>query len=178
MKLNFQSRYKSIPQGGEADLQQFSVLTGLNGTGKSHLLKSILEGNTVVTADDGTQPTAKYLHSIDLVPPATPQSNPNAAIQAYTLLLQWCDQLIPQGAAIADEAQYTQRYPGRVNDARQQQLFPILHRLLKTSFDDGKRALTRFDVRNAVTFDELEKFDDNDPFHQKFSNSFLRYFAD
>ena len=178
MKLDFQNQYKSIPSGGEASLQRFSLLTGLNGSGKSHLLQSISEGQTLVTDEDGTRPATKYLHSIDLVPTATPQSNPNAARQAYTLLSQWSDQLIQQGAGIADEAQYTRRNPPRVNDPRQRRLFPILHRLLKTSFDEEKRVLTRFDVMNAVTFDELEQFDDNSAFHQKFSNSFLRYFAD
>lgn len=178
MKIKFVSKYKSIPSEGEQSLPNFCILTGFNGSGKSHLLKAMEQGNIQVLDENGNNPEKKYLHSIDLVPQATPASTPQASEQAYTLILQWCDTLVQQGRTIINEQQFiTQQPPGR-RDINQQQLNPALQRLLKMSFDDGKRALTRFDVRATVRFDELEKFDGNEAFHQKFSTSFLRYFQD
>lgn len=41
MKLTFNSKYLSIDQFNEVDLPDFVVLTGINGSGKSHLLEAI-----------------------------------------------------------------------------------------------------------------------------------------
>ncbi|MGV7222148.1 MAG: AAA family ATPase [Nitrospinales bacterium] len=41
MKLEFLSRYKSILQFKSIELPQFTVLTGVNGSGKTHLLEAI-----------------------------------------------------------------------------------------------------------------------------------------
>jgi predicted ATPase len=45
MKLQFQSEYKSIKSLETVELPSFSVITGLNGTGKTHLLEAISNGN-------------------------------------------------------------------------------------------------------------------------------------
>lgn len=52
MKLNFARSYKSINSLGEIELSDFSIITGLNGSGKTHLLKAIDEGAIVVSHID------------------------------------------------------------------------------------------------------------------------------
>lgn len=44
MKVKFINRYKSITEFEETEIEEFSVFTGLNGSGKTHLLKSIKAG--------------------------------------------------------------------------------------------------------------------------------------
>jgi len=45
MHLTFRSTFLSVKQFPEIDLPPFVLITGLNGTGKSHVLKAIKEGN-------------------------------------------------------------------------------------------------------------------------------------
>ena len=41
MRINLVKEYKSLPVGLEFDLPDFCILTGRNGSGKSHLLEAI-----------------------------------------------------------------------------------------------------------------------------------------
>ena len=48
MNIKFDTPYKSINQFASVDFADFTILTGLNGSGKTHLLRAIKEGNVVV----------------------------------------------------------------------------------------------------------------------------------
>jgi ABC-type branched-subunit amino acid transport system ATPase component len=48
VQLTFHSNYLSITQFEAIDLPQLSVVTGVNGAGKSHLLRAIAEGHVTV----------------------------------------------------------------------------------------------------------------------------------
>ena len=48
MQLKFNAPYLSITEFDSIDLPSFAVITGVNGAGKSHLLRAIAEGNVVV----------------------------------------------------------------------------------------------------------------------------------
>jgi len=45
MKLRFKTEYLSIKEFEEIDLNNFSIVTGLNGSGKTHLLKALKDGH-------------------------------------------------------------------------------------------------------------------------------------
>lgn len=47
-KLKFNRAYKSIKQFNEIELENLSIITGLNGCGKTHLLNSILFGSSSI----------------------------------------------------------------------------------------------------------------------------------
>ena len=47
MKLIFRQPHESIKQFTPVDLPDFSVITGLNGSGKTHLMRAIKAGNVV-----------------------------------------------------------------------------------------------------------------------------------
>jgi len=49
MKLNFKEQYKSISDFNSVELKDFTVLTGVNGSGKSHLLEAIEQKKVVIT---------------------------------------------------------------------------------------------------------------------------------
>ncbi len=63
MKLVFRSNYISIGQVNTPELPKFTVLTGLNGAGKTHLLKAIQSG--AIEAEGTIQPKIKYFNFID-----------------------------------------------------------------------------------------------------------------
>lgn len=48
MKLEFKSSYLSISQFSPVALKEFTILTGLNGSGKTHLLRAIKEGSIII----------------------------------------------------------------------------------------------------------------------------------
>jgi len=48
MKLTFLKKHKSIDQFNQIELEDFTILTGYNGSGKSHLLESIKNGSTQI----------------------------------------------------------------------------------------------------------------------------------
>ncbi|MGB3849437.1 MAG: ATP-binding protein, partial [Tunicatimonas sp.] len=48
MTIKFNTQYKSINQFTSVDFADFTILTGPNGSGKTHLLRAIKEGNVVV----------------------------------------------------------------------------------------------------------------------------------
>jgi ABC-type iron transport system FetAB ATPase subunit len=55
MKLQFHTTFASIKDFPEIDLPSFTLITGLNGTGKSHVLRAIKEGrlrNNITTNHD------------------------------------------------------------------------------------------------------------------------------
>lgn len=53
MKINVTHSYKSIPAGLEFDLPNFSILTGKNGSGKSHLLEVMANPGMCQVVVDG-----------------------------------------------------------------------------------------------------------------------------
>ena len=55
MQLQFKSPYLSISQFNPIELAEFSVLTGVNGSGKSHLLEAIERRNVVIAGMENSK---------------------------------------------------------------------------------------------------------------------------
>lgn len=55
MFLRFNASHKSIVAFEDIELARFSVVTGKNGSGKTHLLQAIQEGKILVQSDDTGQ---------------------------------------------------------------------------------------------------------------------------
>ncbi len=69
MHVNIKDEHKSIRGGVEFDLPFFTVLTGKNGSGKSHLLEAISNnGLSEVTDEQSVLSTVKYIKFNDLNP--------------------------------------------------------------------------------------------------------------
>jgi len=60
MKIKFNQKYKSINNFNESEIQDFSVFLGINGSGKTHLLKAIQEG--AVSVDDIPKERVSYFN--------------------------------------------------------------------------------------------------------------------
>lgn len=69
MHIRIKDKHKSIQNGVEFDLPNFTVLTGKNGSGKSHLLEAISTiGLSEVTDEQGVLSSVKYIKFNDLNP--------------------------------------------------------------------------------------------------------------
>jgi energy-coupling factor transporter ATP-binding protein EcfA2 len=66
MKLSFQHPYKSIQQLPVSELPSFTIVTGANGSGKTHLLRAIEEGCLVV--DDIPKNKIRFYTGYNMVP--------------------------------------------------------------------------------------------------------------
>lgn len=68
MKLSFRNPYLSITSLPECDLPKFTVLTGVNGSGKTHLMQAILNGHIAVSAISDHCTDVRYYDWNSLVP--------------------------------------------------------------------------------------------------------------
>lgn len=69
MHIKVNDKHKSIQGGVEFDLPTFTVLTGKNGSGKSHLLEAIsTQGLSEVTSEQKVLSSIKYIKFNDLNP--------------------------------------------------------------------------------------------------------------
>lgn len=71
MKLTFQTPYLSIQSFPEITLPSFTLITGVNGTGKTHLLRAIENGQVRTDITDNWQEEIKYFDWSTLVPQNT-----------------------------------------------------------------------------------------------------------
>ena len=72
MKLTFVSSYLSISSFPEIDLPDFTLLTGRNGAGKTHLLQALQNGNVRADcAPNPTQGTARFYDFNSMIPQDT-----------------------------------------------------------------------------------------------------------
>jgi len=54
LNIEFQIKYKSLPVGEPFSIPDFTVITGKNGSGKTHLLEALADGNFTSITDDGS----------------------------------------------------------------------------------------------------------------------------
>ena len=90
IKLQFQSSYKSIGSLDEQELPDFTVITGLNGSGKSQLLESILQKNAGIRAfsADRVLKRIKHVNHTTLSPNNSGSINHSQITQATENALQ------------------------------------------------------------------------------------------
>jgi ABC-type transport system involved in cytochrome c biogenesis ATPase subunit len=73
MKLSFRQQHLSIKELPTTELPDFTVLTGINGSGKTHLLEAIRDGKVVA---DGVSPAKiKLFNWNDLIPSTGEHAN-------------------------------------------------------------------------------------------------------
>jgi predicted ATPase len=91
MRVVVNSEYKSIPSGISFDLPRFCVLTGKNGSGKSHLLEAIANGGIAKVSINGTETTKiHYIGFNGLNPQVDEQCDSN---QVLANVRNWWNQI-------------------------------------------------------------------------------------
>jgi recombinational DNA repair ATPase RecF len=70
MRIQIRAPHKSIPRETNFDLPDFCILTGINGSGKTHLLEAIADSNkSTVTAYDRQLTNVVHVGFNGLTPP-------------------------------------------------------------------------------------------------------------
>ncbi|MGB3811263.1 MAG: AAA family ATPase [Parvibaculum sp.] len=103
MKLSFNSSHLSINEFPDIELPSFTLLTGLNGSGKTHLLTAIQQGKIVVDIAPQTDRDIKFLDWASLVPQDTGLFDGHSLIQEKMNLMNNFDAVKRQyGSIILD----------------------------------------------------------------------------
>lgn len=92
--LRFQSGYKSISALNDIELPDFTVITGLNGSGKSQLLESILQKNSGVQAlsENAELANKKHVTHTNLAPNNSGAVDPNQLRQSVQNIINLFNQ--------------------------------------------------------------------------------------
>ena len=193
MKIKFNKKYKSINDFTESEIQDFSVFLGINGSGKTHLLKAMQEG--AVFADSITKERVSYFNLqnflIKTQKKVSPRTIDEEKQEAWNILQshkQQCkhwDSIIkknfegkkyPYDIDIVDEnkkQQYTnlrRQFLNLINN--QTKNSPKIGKLLKTGlFESGKYA-------SEITQEEFFKYANYNPDDYELLESLSELFLD
>lgn len=80
MKLAFKKPYRSIKSFPEADLPSFSIITGANGTGKTHLLKAIQAGSISLDCIEDASAEVRFFDWNTMIPKDTGEYDGHSVI--------------------------------------------------------------------------------------------------
>jgi ABC-type cobalamin/Fe3+-siderophores transport system ATPase subunit len=166
VNLKFQTGYKSLTSLDDIELPDFTVITGLNGSGKSQLLESILQNNSGVRIlDDAKELTQKkHVTHTNLVPNNTGAIDTNQIRQSSQNILNQFNQYKHK-----KRTNHVTQIQQVIKDEKQR-------RLITTIAQEAGKPL---DDLNEEDFYRHYPIDDgltvNDVFQQSFSLLFKRY---
>ncbi|MCA9196035.1 MAG: hypothetical protein KDA87_00795 [Planctomycetales bacterium] len=80
MKLTFVRPHASINSLNEIDLPKFTLLTGINGSGKTHLLQCILGGHVTTNVATANKTEVRYFDWSSMIPNASAQEDVNTTL--------------------------------------------------------------------------------------------------
>jgi ABC-type multidrug transport system ATPase subunit len=159
MKLTSSTKFLSI-EPFVAELPDFTILTGLNGAGKTHLLRGIAEGKIKITHEDIELQPIRFVESNQLIPnqiPPITKQNLDAKIKSlYTKF----------------SAQTTPRVAGRP----QATLTELEKKIISQVAANAKKAVNNLEADDFYIYYPLEDdIETRDVFFQNFSVLFKRY---
>jgi ABC-type multidrug transport system ATPase subunit len=169
MKLNLTTKYKSLTPPITIDVPDFTILTGVNGAGKTHLLSALASGIFQLT-DSGallnplnSRTACKYVTSHSLTP------NDSVVITSQELN-QNIQNLWTQ---YHNFQQSLQTRPGQkiehsIGDIR-------LRNIIEAIAKDAKKGILELTSDDFYTYYPLDDALHHDVFYQNFSSLFKRY---
>ncbi len=164
--LRFQSGYKSIAALNDIELPDFTVITGLNGSGKSQLLEAILQNNSGVQALSENRELAnrKHVTHASLSPNNSGAVDPNKLRQSVQNIINQFNQY-RQRKQQNGNTQLQQI----IKDQKQIRLLNIISEESQKPIDDlsDEDFYKHYPIDDGLTV--------NDVFQQNFSVLFKRY---
>lgn len=157
MKIVINGSYKSIPRGLEFELPKFCLLTGKNGSGKSHLLEAISNRQISTVIIDGT--VVQNVHHVGyngLNPQVDEQSDQGQVIGHINNFWNQTQGIINHyKGSVATGAVYqdivTQYLPQHGQN-------PVLHSIIGRALKQTKKGLdelTQDDIAGSISFTEI-----------------------
>lgn len=193
MNIKFVQKHKSIVDFDETNIENFSIFLGVNGSGKTHLLKAIQEG--YVLADNIQKENVSFFNLqtflIKNQRAVTPRSLDDEKLEAWNILVAHKvnfeafdnnikkiigDKKNPYDTEVTDEGKkqtYTQQKKNLLNFINNQtEKKPKIRKLLKTGmFESSKYA-------SELTQEEFFKFSTYNPDDYELLESLSEVFLD
>lgn len=181
MHIKINTQYKSLKIGKEVDLPDFCVLTGKNGSGKSHFLESLAQRNIANVTMDSTKISfdqIKYIQFNGLNPQINSncsKENINQKVTNYWNRLSQLQRDINQNRQMQNDQKDVhinnswQNYGG---DQKQNEAYKIASNNLSKRLNKYIFLLTEDDVRQNVDVADLEP---KDTFSGEFATIFKAY---
>lgn len=157
MKIVVTSNYKSIPSGVTFDIPSFCVLTGKNGSGKSHILEAIANPAIAKTYINGVE-TSKILHvGFNGLNPQVDENCDSA--QVMQNINHWWNQINGIAQNYRQALQENQKFQNVVTEflPRYGQN-PVLHSIIGKIMEKsgkGLHELTQDDVLRHISFVDI-----------------------
>ncbi|MBK9317503.1 MAG: ATP-binding protein [Bacteroidetes bacterium] len=169
MKLTLLTKYKSLDPPLTIDISDFTILTGVNGAGKTHLLSGLATGIIQITANGellnpaGMANACKYVASHSLSP------NDSAIVTSQQLnqktLILW-----------NQYKNFQKNFQTNTNRKIEQNIPDKTHRkVVELIARKANRAIQELTSDDFYKFYPMDDGAHNDVFYQNFSNLFKRY---
>jgi predicted ATPase len=167
MKLTFTQEYKSLLRPFEINnLPDLTILTGINGAGKTHILQAIALDKASLTDEDGVEiKPKKFINKVSLYPDNREASDQSSGNQSVTRLFQKYQDYL--SLSESNPTHYTKEQALRSD-------VELIDKILEHT---GKniRELERSDFEIFSPIEEQE-VGSNDVFYRQFSSIFRKYF--
>jgi len=96
MKLEFVRLHASINAFDTIDLPKFTLITGVNGSGKTHLLKCIEAGHISTNIATANQADIRFFDWSSMIPNASAQADTNSTLSQRANFLNTFRTHLPQ----------------------------------------------------------------------------------
>lgn len=159
MKVQIRSKHKSIPQNTVFELPKFSLFTGINGSGKSHLLEAIANTNISTVTINGEQAkNIAYVSYNGLNPQIIEQSDSAQVLNGISNFWNQVQNLINQYNQLRSQGHYIDEKTGASNylnsHSSNLSLNLAIEKILKNT-NKKLEDLSQEDISNDLTFAHL-----------------------
>lgn len=165
MQIKIKKQYKSLIEGKEVDLPDFCVLTGKNGSGKTHFLESLAQEGIAVVSNNGqiiSTDEICYIGFNELNPQIHPDSNINTINQLISSFwsslahnIQSANSYMQMSNEQKDEFIIRQWY-NIPNNKKQTELYILAAKKLSKQLKTNICKLTENNVREYIDIADLE----------------------
>ena len=165
MQIKIKKQYKSLIEGKEVDLPDFCVLTGKNGSGKTHFLESLAQAGIAAVLNNGqiiSTDEICYIGFNELNPQIHPDSNINTINQLISSFwsslahnIQSANSYMPMSDEQKDEF-IIRQWNNIPNNKKQTELYILAAKKLSKQLKTNICKLTENNVREYIDIADLE----------------------
>ncbi len=167
VRILLQNRYKSLLNNIDITLPDFTILSGVNGAGKSHLLTALIDNSARAFDENGIELTLKkYVTATTLVPNDAYQVDKNIIVNLSNNLYSYIQQFLNNRQTSQNAYKTIDAYLG----SNPQQL-----RIIKKIAEDAEKDIADLTQEDVHEHYPIKDGLVSDIFYQEFSNLFKRY---
>lgn len=133
MKITFRSSYVSIPAGIQFNITDFCIITGKNGSGKTHLLEAMTDSSITTITDDNGAPISRiqYIGFGNLIPQIEESYNQNQINSDVSRL--WSQIRSIQANIQSNDISKEQQIDNMFRNQHDTEIYQIIHKILSST---------------------------------------------